>query len=76
MHYTTSLWYGVVVVDGRDMNNEDINAYLVNVFQMLLSSEKFKVWLNDNYLISHTLDEENQKLIRVSIVEKTPEGGV
>jgi tripartite-type tricarboxylate transporter receptor subunit TctC len=58
--------------DGYDMSLEEFNEYLVSVFRALLTSKKFKKWLNDNYIIRHTLDpDDNKKLIKVEIVEKT-----
>jgi len=58
--------------DAYDMSPEEFNEYLISVFRALLSSKKFKAWLNDNYIIRHTMDPESHKLIKVEIVEETP----
>ena len=64
--------YGACVSDQYDMSPEEFNEYLLSVFRALLTSEKFNSWLNENFTIRHTLDPENNKLIRVEIIEKTP----
>ncbi len=61
-----------MAVTNRDLKASEINEYLVNIFSALLRSEKFRTYLNDNYIIRQYYNEDDDSIVKVEIIEKTP----